>query len=173
MSSALTLKPDHVNTATEYLFTKSAHLATLHEELQDTILYPLIVSLAVVPGLLTVKTSPALSPKQHNTLRDVVSAHRPQSAVEADNKVAVLDAMDFGKQLLAEFGAENMSLGFSPMEVSIVAGLYASVIGLIQVGSLKTALAAFDRVPPHPLVPAERKRRWSNRVRKYFGMPLI
>lgn len=91
----------------------------------------------------------------------------------ASARTAIVKGMEFGRELIADVGAENLLLNLTISQTMAMAQKYAGVISLLMTGSIKSALTVIEMMPPDEVVTAERIRKYSNKIRTYLGMPLL
>ena len=83
-----------------------------------------------------------------------------------DYKKKVLQVMEQGMELIAEFGAENVVMGLSAEQMGGLVQAYAPVIGLLQTGSGYLARDTFAMIPANEAIgmPQDRKDRYINKM---------
>lgn len=90
--------------------------------------------------------------------------------VLAAAKASILAAMDFGRELIAEFGALNVANGLNPSQVAGVAAKLSSVQALLMSGSLKTAKLSISAITPDSYVTQAVKDDFTQRINDYLGI---
>lgn len=85
-------------------------------------------------------------------------------------KTRILEAMEFGKQLIAEFGASNVLAGKSTAQIAAISDKLAVVQSRILSGSLYAALSAIDELEPDTNVSAEAIAEFKAKVQTFLGI---
>ena len=86
---------------------------------------------------------------------------------------AIQRAMVFGRQIIADFGAENVIRNLSVQQVGQVAQMLAPLVILLQTGSLYTALAVMSSiVPDGVLLTGTLRLKYMNKIQAYLNLPL-
>lgn len=84
-------------------------------------------------------------------------------------KQSIQDAMAFGQDLIAQFGALNVINGLSSVQVAQVAAKLASVQALLLSGSLKTARLAIQGIVVDDYITQAVKDDFAGRITAYLG----
>ena len=85
-------------------------------------------------------------------------------------KGRILEAMEFGKQLMAEFGASNVLAGKSTAQIAAISDKLAVVQARILSGSLNAALSAIDALEPDANVSAESIAEFKVKIQVFLGI---
>jgi hypothetical protein len=95
-----------------------------------------------------------------------------QARVNAQKYIAtrITAAMDFGKKLMAEYGASNVYSGKTIAEVKAIAAKLSTLQALLLSGSLYVALEEIDSITSDTLVTDQVKAEFKAKIRKYLGI---
>jgi hypothetical protein len=95
-----------------------------------------------------------------------------QARVVAQKYIAtrITAAMDFGKKIMAEYGASNVYAGRTVAEVKTIATKLATLQSLLLSGSLYAALDEIDLITSDALVTDQVKAEFKAKIRKYLGV---
>jgi hypothetical protein len=85
-------------------------------------------------------------------------------------KGRILEAMEFGKQLTAEFGASNVLAGKTTAQIAAISDKLSVVQARILSGSLYAALEAIDALQPDANVSAEAIAEFKLKVQVFLGI---
>jgi hypothetical protein len=95
----------------------------------------------------------------------------PQADMVGYVKTRVLSAMDFGKNLMAEYGASNIVSGLTLAQVKQVMLVTADVQAALLSGSLYVALDEVANIVPDGVVVTESKiTDFRHKIQDYLGM---
>jgi hypothetical protein len=86
-------------------------------------------------------------------------------------KARILEAMEFGKQLMAEFGASNVLAGKSTAQIAVISDKLAVVQSRILSGSLYAALSAIDALEADANVSAEAIAEFKVKIETFLNPP--
>jgi hypothetical protein len=84
-------------------------------------------------------------------------------------KARILEAMEFGKQLMAEFGASNVLAGKSTAQIAAISDKLAVVQARILSGSLYAALSAINALEPDANVSAESIAEFKAKIEEFLA----
>jgi hypothetical protein len=84
---------------------------------------------------------------------------------------SITAAMNFGRGLMAEFGAANVLKRLTPAQVAGVAQKLLNVQLLLMSGSLYTAISAMNAIVPDAVLTAEVIKVYRNKIEEYLGVP--
>jgi hypothetical protein len=96
-------------------------------------------------------------------------------APSLQNKVTnrILQAMEFGKQIMAEYAAENVLAGLTIPQIQDILLRTAKIQSDLMTGSLYTALVEIDLVQTDDMVVTPTKvKEFRNKIQVYLGLPL-
>jgi long-subunit fatty acid transport protein len=95
-----------------------------------------------------------------------------QTGVSAQKYIAtrITAAMDFGKKIMAEYGAANVYSGKTVAEVKTIATKLSTLQALLLSGSLYAALDEIDIITSDSLVTDQVKAEFKAKIRKYLGI---
>jgi hypothetical protein len=95
-----------------------------------------------------------------------------QQQVAAQKIVAtrIKAAMDFGRNLMAEYGAQNVVSGKTTAQVTQIATKLSTLQALLLSGSLYAALDEIDLITSDALVTDQVKAEFKAKIRKYLGI---
>lgn len=85
-------------------------------------------------------------------------------------KNAVLNAMLFGKDLMAEYGGKNILRGYTTAQVKELALSLNGIQALLVSGSLYSALEEIENFTPTALVTQQDVDEFSQKIRDYLGI---
>lgn len=85
-------------------------------------------------------------------------------------KARILEAMEFGKQLMAEFGASNVLAGKTTAQIAAISDKLAVVQARILSGSLYAALSAIDALEADANVSAEAIAEFKLKIEIFLGI---
>lgn len=87
-------------------------------------------------------------------------------------KNKIINAMNFGRDLIAEYGAQNTLSGYTIDQIRQIVIATAGVQAAISTGSLYVALDELTKVVPDGVLITEAKLAFfRNRIQDYLGMP--
>jgi hypothetical protein len=84
----------------------------------------------------------------------------------------IKQAMTFGHNLIAEFGAGNVIAQLTPIQVAGVAQKLLNVQLLLLSGSLYTAIAALQGLVPDAILTTAVIKNYTNQIQTYLEIPL-
>jgi len=121
---------------------------------------------------LTVVYSRDLNESELTQINSIVSSH---TAIDYNAIVynSISNAMDFGRQIMIEFGTENVLLGATTEQIKNVVVKLTKIQTLLVGGALHTALEELDVVEPDVFLTQQRLDSFKNKIRAYLGMPLV
>jgi hypothetical protein len=96
-------------------------------------------------------------------------------APSLQNKITnrILQAMEFGKQIMAEYAAENVLAGLTIPQIQDILLRTAKIQSDLMTGSLYTALVEIDLVQTDDTVITPTKvKEFRNKIQTYLGLPL-
>ena len=85
-------------------------------------------------------------------------------------KARILEAMEFGKQLMAEFGASNVLAGKTTAQIAAISDKLAVVQARILSGSLYAALSAIDALEPDANVSVESIAEFKAKIEAFLDI---
>lgn len=94
---------------------------------------------------------------------------QPPTSVEVLTIQSVLDAMDFGKLIIAEFGARNVLAGATPEQMLLCAQKLQAVQALLLAGAVTPALYLMELIEPDALISEEIKQEFIAKLKSYLG----
>lgn len=84
----------------------------------------------------------------------------------------ILSASDFGSNLMAQFGSENVLMGLTQDQMDQCLTTLEPVIIALVSGSLKIAISRMNKVPLDGVVlTAARIQKYRNMIEDYLGIP--
>jgi len=87
-------------------------------------------------------------------------------------KNKIINAMNFGRDLIADYGAQNTLSGYNIEQIKSIVVATAGVQAAISTGSLYVALDELTKVVPDGTLITEAKLAFfRNRIQDYLGMP--
>lgn len=108
-----------------------------------------------------------LQPAYNAWLRSVNGM--PQTP-EEKVKDRILAAMNFGRELIAEYGSQNVLRGLSVQEIKLISLKLSGVQALLLSGSLYAALDEMDHIETDNLVTQESINYFKSKIRSYLGI---
>lgn len=87
----------------------------------------------------------------------------------ADAHARQLRAMEFGRNLMAEFGSGNASAGRPPEQVRAISSRLDELQSLLLSGSLKAALQVIDEIVADELIPEAAKAYFKARIEGFLA----
>lgn len=85
-------------------------------------------------------------------------------------KARILEAMEFGKQLMAEFGATNVLAGKTTAQIAAISDKLSVVQSRLLSGSLYAALIAIDTLEPDANVSTEAIAEFKAKIQAFLGV---
>jgi hypothetical protein len=85
-------------------------------------------------------------------------------------KIAVMEASDFGKELIVDFAVKNVLRNYTTSNIATVANELSSIFLLLQSGALYTAKEAINNFTPTALVTADDKSEFIGKINEYLGI---
>lgn len=115
-----------------------------------------------------------------NTSEDIWSAKlgeysyvKPSVPIEEQIKAKILGAMEFGKNIMAEYGASNVLAGLSLSQVQQVMTSTAKIQSALLSGSLYVALDEISKLELDDVIITDaRVTAFRNKIQKYLNIPL-
>jgi len=152
----------------QYNHSKAVDPAKLWQELLlEPLLEGVLTSLDYDGSVVTVHTSIDLNFDQETAVETIVTNH-DSSDPYGPLRTKILKAMEFGKFMIAEFGAENVILGYTPQQMNQLAAEYQGVIMLLSTGSVKLARDVIAMTPATELVPQWRKDKYVQKINLFL-----
>lgn len=103
---------------------------------------------------------------EYNTWKIAHSA--PDMVTIVKNKI--LKAMDFGKNLMAEYGAKNILAGKSIADIKEITSRLATLQTLLTSGSLYCALDEMNNITADELISQETINEFKTKLQNYLGI---
>lgn len=152
-----------------YSYIKANNPDKLIKELGASSLALSIKKIIVQGAAIEVETITDLSTDEQNTLLQLIQAHNPEMPdIELIVKYKIYRCMDFGKEIMAEFGAQNVALGMSDAQMKQISVEFGSVQGLLLSGSLRLAKQEIDAIQTS-LVTESRRAYFSNKIANFLA----
>lgn len=101
---------------------------------------------------------------------DGVGFWPPTSPYRLAVKGKILNAMDFGRDLVADFAARNVEVNLNIAQVQYIMDKTAEVKVALEAGSLYVALDLMSKLEPEPLLPQDVINYYSDRIKRYLGL---
>lgn len=87
-------------------------------------------------------------------------------------KMRILAAMEFGRGIIAEYGAANTLSGFSVDQIRYIMTATEKVQAALNTGSLYVAMDELDKVPVDEImITADKKTAVRHKIQDYLGVP--
>jgi len=84
----------------------------------------------------------------------------------------ILNAVSFGRQIMAEYGAQNVLAGFNTTQIQTIMATTGNVQSALLSGSLKVALAELATITPDGvLVTQATLDSFRHKIQDYLGVP--
>ena len=97
-------------------------------------------------------------------------APAPTPALAEVVKGRILSAMDFGKDLIATYGTQNVLAGRTSSDIRTLILKLQTLQLLLMSGSLYSALAELQNIQPDSLVTQQDLDTFASRIRAYLGI---
>lgn len=153
-----------------YTFIKYAELSALTQDLKYAKIYDLLESIQIIGNVIKVTAKRVLNFEENQKLHTVILNHYSPSPTEQFVKQKVMSAMQFGQQLLIEIATENIMLGFTTNQVATMIAKYGHIMGMLQSGSLYTAITALEAIVPDNMITQLRKEKYIKKIKEYLGV---
>lgn len=153
-----------------YSYIKVINLDILKFELQNAGLYSLIDEMTASPSLVTIKVKRILTDIEKQKLYTVIANHRSTAITLDIAKLKIQAAMDFGKQVLIEFAANNVVRGINVAEVKQLTAQFGMIQLLLLNGSLYSALEEIQKLQPNALISQADIAYYSNKIMDFLGI---
>lgn len=85
-------------------------------------------------------------------------------------KGKIVDAMTFGKGVVADFAARNVIAGLTLDQVKYVMDKTSDIKTALEAGSLYVALDLISNIEPDPLLPRDVIVYYENQIKHYLGL---
>jgi hypothetical protein len=154
----------------ELTYTKSP--VNLNKLTKELVAISGLSSLTHSSSLLTIIYSRDLDISEQTQVGTIVNNHTSIDSV-ANISIAISNAIDFGKQLIIEFGIENILLGVTTTQIKVMLVQLEKVLSLLMSGALYTAIEELEIIIPDLVLTQQRINYYNNRIRTYVGLPLI
>lgn len=154
-----------------YSYTKTI----IPDKLQDEIIVELsdIHHIDTVGDEVEIYFNEELSLEQKDTLDAIVAAHSISPNINIVVKNRILAAMEFGKNIMAEYGASNILVGKSLEQIQDIMTRTAKLQAALATGSLYVAISELDALEPDGEIITEAEITiCRNRIQTYLGIPL-
>jgi len=152
-----------------YLYTKVNAPEKLIKELYASSVGSLLKNIVIQGALVEIETENPLAAADEATLLSVIQAHSseiPDMEILVKNKI--YRCMDFGKEVIAEFAAQNVVLGVSDAQMKQISIDFAEIQNLLLSGSLRIAKQEIDTLQS-TLVTEGRRAYFSNKIAKFLA----
>ena len=84
----------------------------------------------------------------------------------------ILAAMDFGRNLIAEYGASNVLAGLTISQIQSIMTATAAVQSALSTGSLYVAISEINNiVPDGTIITTEKLTEVRNKIEDFLGIP--
>lgn len=80
----------------------------------------------------------------------------------------ILNRINFGQQLMANFGAQNILAGYTTSQIQQIAGQLQTVQALMQSGSLETTKAVMLAITPSTLITQTTINNFAQQIQDYL-----
>lgn len=95
-----------------------------------------------------------------------------QSSPVTSVKAKIQAAMDFGRDLMAEYGAKNVVAGKTTVQIELILNTTANVKAALDTGSLYVALEKLADIEPDGItITASEISDFRNKIQDYLEMP--
>ncbi len=158
---------------TSYTYAKYIDVADLLEDIQRSSLGVYLDSITNSGTTITINMKHILSAHEERLLKQIITAHIPIDPRVAATKIKVTSAMLFGQSLIAEYAAMNTLAKVPTVALSQIIVVFAPLQSALQTGSLYTALELINKLPSSPYLSDKTKAYFSNKIKKYLGLPLL
>ena len=109
---------------------------------------------------------------EYSTWATTFAAANAQAASIAYVKNKIVNAMAFGRDVMAEYGAQNVVAGYSLAQIQQIIIATSEVQAAIITGSLNVALDALSRVPVDgTLITTDKITFFRNKFQDFLGLP--
>lgn len=153
-----------------YTYVKVVDAVQLLSEIGNTPVAPLISSVSAVKNVVTVTTLAALSQVQQSVVRDVLVRHKPLSPTEKVIDKRLLDARNYGSQLMSEYARQNVLKGITPEQARMVSERLALVQQLMASGSLYAVLDELAKITPDYWFSEADIYKYSAKIKAFLGV---
>jgi hypothetical protein len=162
-------------TLTNYSFAKQVNIGKLNLEIKAL---SLAVNLDHIEssdnGDTTYTTNiwfvDVLSSNDQTSLNTAVTNHTLPDLITDQLRVKILAARNFGLSIIDEVALDNLLAGATVDQVTSMLSSYASIMAMLQSGSLYTALSAMQSVSPSGLMTQDRITKYINQIKAYLGI---
>lgn len=115
----------------------------------------------------------AANQADYNTWAAAQAAAAQYTTYALAAKNSIIAAMAFGRDLIAEYGGQNVASGFNLTQLQTIITATAGVQAAIMTGSLYMALEQLALVPVDGvLITTEKITYFRNKLQAYLGLPL-
>ena len=152
-----------------YSYVKTNNPEKLIKEINASSISSLILKITIQGTYVDVETTSDLDQGQQSSLLAVVQNHNPDIPdVELIVKKKIYQCMDFGRDIIAEFGAQNVATGMSDAQMTQLAEEFSSIQNLLLSGSLGLAKLQIE-ANTSVLVSSERKAYFANKIGTFLA----
>lgn len=152
-----------------YSYVKTNNPEKLIKEINASSISSLILKITIQGTYVDVETTSDLDQGQQSSLLAVVQNHNPDIPdVELIVKKKIYQCMDFGRDIIAEFGAQNVATGMSDAQMTQLAEEFSSIQNLLLSGSLRLAKLQTE-ANTSVLVSSERKAYFANKIGTFLA----
>jgi len=159
----------------EVKYTKNVHAPSLRNEIlaiNDTSLGGKFMDKMSIAGdEVCIPLSEDLIASEELALNNVVAAHSMQNALIRKGVEDAIDkAMEFGKKLIIEYGAQNVMEGKTTADVQAIAVKFSDLQNLLISGSLYAARAEMDNIVSDALITQSTIDDFKSKLDAYLGV---
>ena len=154
-----------------YNFSKTYNINKLMDEIVAAEI-PIIGADLISSTSFTINTSSPLSVEQAQALTNIVNAHVAAATMQEIVTDKILDAMRFGRSIIASYGASNVLSGYSITQIQYIMQATSSVQVALNTGSLYVAIAELNRIIPDGIIiTAPKITTVRNQIEDYLKIP--
>lgn len=160
-------KPNH------RLFTyikSNADYDTLKRAIFDAGLIPPVDNIDISGVVLTIACSRDLTKREEDILYKTITSYNPTSPLEKKIQSRISSAMDFGKQIMVEFAAQNVMRGITIDQVNKITNKFAHIQLLLLNGSLYSALQEIQNLKPDDWVRQQDIDTFVKKIKTFLGI---
>lgn len=152
-----------------YSYVKTNNPEKLIKEINASAMSSLILKITIQGTYVDVETTSDLDQGQQSSLLAVIQNHNPDIPdVELIVKKKIYQCMDFGRDIIAEFGAQNVAMGMSDAQMTQLAEEFSSIQNLLLSGSLRLAKLQIE-ANTSVLVSSERKAYFASKIGTFLA----
>jgi hypothetical protein len=154
-----------------YPFTKTYNLDKLVNEIAASGI-PMISMDLVSPTNFVVNCANALTNTQILTLNSVIASHIPVSNIQDIVATKIIAARDFGMNLIAQYGAQNVLSGYNVSQIQDIMNRTAKAQNALNTGSLYVAITELNSIETDSsIITTAKVTAFRNLIEDYLQIP--